>query len=283
MLLTADGQRLLVAESDSDSLAVIDVAGRRLERSVSVAPVASSARGSSPNALAFSPDATRLYLANAGENAVEVLDAASLTRLGRIPVGNYPTAVLATADAVWVANAKGSGVKLPPPDARPSRPRNAPPAPDGSASRPPPPSRAFPAVHLLGGTLSVVPTPSLSELADGTAAVAANNGRPALLTPALRCRPGQPPRFPLPLSAGQPTPIEHVMLLVRENKTYDAELGDLGRGNGDPNLTLFGERLTPNLHKLAREFALLDNFYSDAEASLQGHMWTTAAVANDFT
>jgi phospholipase C len=77
-------------------------------------------------------------------------------------------------------------------------------------------------------------------------------------------------------------PIQHVVLLVRENKTYDAELGDLSGADGDANLALFPEKNTPNLHALARQFTNLDNFYSNSEASIQGHAWTTGSTANDF-
>jgi len=93
---------------------------------------------------------------------------------------------------------------------------------------------------------------------------------------------GMPETFPLPPTRGAPTPIEHVFFIVRENKTYDAVLGDLAGANGDPKLVLFGEQVTPNLHALAQKFANLDNFYSNAEQSLQGHEWTTAGVANDY-
>src|SRR5262249_21959429 len=81
--------------------------------------------------------------------------------------------------------------------------------------------------------------------------------------------------------AGMPTPLQHVIFIVRENKTYDANLGDMPGTNGDPSLAIFGERLTPNLHALARQFTNGDNFYSNAAASIQGHQWTTAGTVND--
>ena len=76
--------------------------------------------------------------------------------------------------------------------------------------------------------------------------------------------------------------IEHVIYIVHENRTYDQVLGDMKEGNGDPSLVLFGENITPNLHKLAREFVLLDNFYVNADVSADGHNWSTAAISPDY-
>jgi phospholipase C len=87
---------------------------------------------------------------------------------------------------------------------------------------------------------------------------------------------------PVPRSPGEKSPIEHVIYIVKENRTYDQVLGDLGKGNGDPSLTLFGEQVSPNHHKLAREFVLLDNFYVNSDVSADGHNWSTAAIAPDY-
>jgi hypothetical protein len=93
---------------------------------------------------------------------------------------------------------------------------------------------------------------------------------------------GCPTGFPVPAGPGGPSPIEHVVLIVRENKTYDALLGDLETGDGNPDLVLYGEDVTPNLHALARRFAHHDNFYDDGEDSTQGHLWLTSAFVNDY-
>jgi hypothetical protein len=111
--------------------------------------------------------------------------------------------------------------------------------------------------------------------------VQANLTRPRTNEPAVSC--DSPARFPLPVNAGDATPIKHVFLIVRENKTYDGLFGDIQEGNGKPELVSFGEMNTPNAHSLARTFVLLDNFYSHAELSVQGHEWTTGCVANDYT
>src|SRR5437879_4607659 len=87
---------------------------------------------------------------------------------------------------------------------------------------------------------------------------------------------------PIPRRPGDPTPIKYCLYVVKENRTYDQVLGDLPEGNGDPSLCLFPEKITPNHHKLAREFVLLDNFYVEAEVSADGHEWSMGAYATDF-
>src|SRR4029077_11536877 len=93
---------------------------------------------------------------------------------------------------------------------------------------------------------------------------------------------GIPPGGPVPSKPGEPSPIEHILYVVKENRTYDQMLGDMKEGNGDASLVLFGERITPNQHKLAREFVLFDNFYVNSDVSADGHNWSTAAIAADY-
>lgn len=252
--------RLLVASSDSDIVSVIDLATRRVVREVSVAPEGEPARlGSAPNHLALGPGGARLYIANAGENCIDVLSTDSFARIGRIPTAWYPTAVaVLPSGGLVVTNAKGMG-------GGPSM---------GTSID----------YGIMKGTLSIVDAaPDDARLAAGAAAVEDNNLRPRRVGPRLECPADRPCRWPLPPETGLASPIEHVVLVVRENKTYDATLGDLERGDGDPDLVLFGERYTPNLHALARAFALGDNFYSNAEASIQGHQWTAGGTTTDFT
>ncbi len=87
---------------------------------------------------------------------------------------------------------------------------------------------------------------------------------------------------PIPMKVGDPSPIKYVFYIVKENRTYDQVLGDMKEGNGDTSLVFFGEKITPNQHKLAKEFVLLDNFYVDGEVSADGHNWTLAAYATDY-
>jgi YVTN family beta-propeller protein len=263
-LLLLSGDRLLVANSDSDSVSVIDLATQQVTVTQTLGESADAPRGISPSALTLTPDGSRVLVTLTGDNAVDVLDAQTLARVGRIPTGWYPTAALwhATRDEVLILNAKGVGA--------------GPNVIEGNNTD------WIDNMDLMQGTISIVPPPDDDALATGTATVTANNGRPQAVAPTLTCT-GAERRFPLPEKPGDPTPIEHVVLIIRENKTYDAILGDLEGANGRPELALWGEEVTPNLHALARQFTILDNFYSNAEESLQGHQWTAADNSNDFS
>jgi YVTN family beta-propeller protein len=257
LIITADGHRALVAASDDDSLAVIDLVARTVEKTVPLALEAGQ-KGASPSALALSPDGSKLYVALAAENSLVELSTADWMPVGRLPTGWYPESVAVAQDgSVFVANAKGqpAGAAMPNVDKQ----------------------------NYIQGTMTVLsPAPSDAAFQAGTATVMTNNSRPAGLQTTPTCDPGKPSRFPLPLAMGDPTPIEHVILIVRENKTYDSELGSLAGSNGDATLELFGPTMTPNLHQLAKDFVNSDNFYIASEASLQGHVLTTAAFVNDF-
>jgi DNA-binding beta-propeller fold protein YncE len=249
------GGKLYVADADGDSVASI-VPASRLAQLTPTAFDQSGLLGSAPNALAADPANDRLYVANAGENAVQAFRLSTMAPLGRVPTAWYPTAVAVRADGtLLIASAKGLGAG--PSDHSPEK------------------------NDYMQGTLQVVPMPSEAELSAGDQTVRDNLTRPKRNEVQLACS-GMPETFPLPAAPGAPTPIEHVFLIVRENKTYDAVLGDLAGANGDPDLALFGGDITPNLHALAKRFSNLDNFYSLAEQSLQGHEWTTANMANDY-
>ena len=249
------GGKVYVASADGDSIAAIDPASKT-SQPTRTAFDATGLLGSSPNALAADLAHDRLYVANAGENAVEVFTLSTMAPLGRVPAAWYPTAVAVGPDGtLLIASAKGLGAG--PTDHAPDK------------------------NDYMKGTLQMVPMPSLQDLALGDATVRANLTRPKSYEVQLTCT-GMPASFPLPATRGAPTPIEHVFLIVRENKTYDAVLGDLPGANGRADLALFGGDITPNLHALAKRFTNLDNFYSLAEQSLQGHEWTTANMANDY-
>jgi hypothetical protein len=127
------------------------------------------------------------------------------------------------------------------------------------------------------GSASLIPNFDDQQLQAYTKTVFENSPyRDSLLQKA-----GVPKGNPVPDIPGRATPIKHIILLMKENRTYDQVLGDMREGNGDPNLVLFGENVTPNHHKLAREFVLLDNFYVNADVSADGYYWTTAAIEPD--
>lgn len=246
--------KLFVSNADADTLSIVDAASR----AVKTMPATSGMiLGATPNSLAVDAAAGRIYVANAGENAVVALDLDSLAILGKLPTAWYPTSVAVRSDGgLVIASARGLG---------------------------PGPSDAMTPPSFAAGTLQLVARPTAEELTAGAAAVAANLERPRTLEAKLTCPASGASKFAVPAALGQPGAIEHVFLVVRENKTYDGLLGDLEGGNGKPELAIFGEEVTPNAHALARSFALLDNFYSHAELSVQGHEWTTGCIANDYT
>ncbi|MDB4971217.1 MAG: beta-propeller repeat-containing protein [Myxococcales bacterium] len=250
------GGKVYVAAADGDSIAAIDPTSKMVSLT-GTAFDASGLVGSAPNALAADLARDRLYVANAGENGVQAFQLSTMAPLGRVPAAWYPTAVAVKSDGtLLIASAKGLGA--------------------GASDHAPERN------DYMQGTMQVVPLPSAQDLTMGDATVHANLTRPKSYEVQLACT-GMPQKFPLPAVKGAPTPIEHVFLIVRENKTYDAVLGDLAGANGRADLALFGGDITPNLHALAKRFTNLDNFYSLAEQSLQGHEWTTANMANDYT
>jgi DNA-binding beta-propeller fold protein YncE len=249
------GGKVYVADADGDSLAIIDPASN----AATLVPTAFDATmlpGSSPNALAADVANDRLYVANANENAVQAFQLSTMKSLGRVPTAWYPTAVALRSDGtLLIASAKGLG--------------GTPATNDTSKST------------VMQGTLQIVPLPSDDDLHNGDVTVHDNVMRPKKYEVQLDCK--GTPSFPLPTATATATPIKHVFYIVRENKTYDAMLGDLAGANGDKSLLLWGPDVTPNYHALAAEYVVLDNYYTMAEQSLQGHEWTTTAFANDFT
>ncbi|MDX9999875.1 MAG: alkaline phosphatase family protein [Polyangia bacterium] len=259
LVLSPAGDVAYVVESDSDSFSVVDLASREVLDRVAVDIWHASLRGINPNHITLSADDQSLLVAAGGTNSVEVYDRVSLEHVGSIPTAWYPTGIAAspTYDLLYICNAKGVGA--------------------GPSVGPGPP-------RLMKGNVQVAPIPSDTELAANTAGIRANAERMARLEQTLTCS-GEPRVFPVPVELGLPTPIEHVVLLVRENKTYDAQLGDLTdmpEADGDPDLAIYGEWFTPNLHALARQFTSMDNYYVNGEVSLQGHVWLTAVMNNDF-
>ena len=268
MVFSKDGQRMFVANANSNTISAIDLAiGRAAER-ISVALYPNSPAGSTTNALALSPDGSRLFAANADNNDVAVIDitkAGASKVLGFIPVGWYPTALAVSSDGktLYVANGKGTR-SLPNPKG------------------PQPTMRSRAGTEYIGrlllGTVSVIPVPDGDALARYTAQVYRN----VPYSEKIRLAVPFSGQSAIPKRVGDKSPIEHVIYIIKENRTYDQVFGDMKEGNSDPSLTLFGEDITPNLHALVREFVLLDNFYCDAEVSADGHNWSMGAYATDY-
>jgi len=265
--------RLYAANTDDDSVSVVDTSTDRVLGTISLAPYPGAPEGSVPDGLAVSPDGRWLFIANAGNNDVAVVPlgdpsspAATPHVIGLIPTAWYPTTVTVSRDGqtLFVTNAKGLG------------------------AGPNPLHRAIGAgaetqyiARMLVGTVSVIPVPQGPALAETTARVVRNNGFDETRSRLVRGARDTPPQA-LPRRVGDPSLITHVIYVIKENRAYDQVLGDLAGGNGDPSLVFFGRDVTPNHHRLAETFVLLDNFYADAEVSADGHNWSTAAMANDY-
>ncbi len=233
--------------------------------------------GMTPSALATDKRGSRLYVVCSDANAVAVADiAAPRSRvLGFIPTGWYPTAVSVVGEnELAIVNGKGLGSQPNPhgpnPTVRPAR------VGEGSAA---PPTVEYVA-HIQTGTVALLPAPDESQLSNYTHTVMANSPyRDEMLYGPIT---GDQEAF-FSRTEGHQSPIQHVIYIIKENRTYDQVLGDMEKGNGDKALNLFGEKITPNLHALAREFVLYDNFYENADVSAEGHNWLSAAIAPDFT
>jgi len=263
LALSPEGRWLVVANAGSDTLSVIDTRTDRIVETICARLNPADLFGAQPNALAFDPSGRRLFVCNGTQNAVAVFafKPRRSELLGLIPVGWFPGAMVhdARRGVLCVANLKGvaSTRRL---DSTKGGDHN---------------------THQYRGSVSLVKAPSARELAAHTKAALANMRYPLLRAAALPPRRGQPPR-PVPERVGEPSVFKHVVYIIKENRTYDQVLGDIQEGNGDPSLCIFGERVTPNQHKLAREFVLLDNTYCSGILSADGHQWADTALATDY-
>ncbi len=280
LLLAPDGRRLFVANGGRNTVTVLDADSGRVEETLSSSFAPSDLPGSTPDGLALSRDGAALFVANADNNNVAVFDVGVRGRgrpLGFIPTGWYPTAVrLAPGEGkLLVLSTQGLGPRA-----------NA----IGE-------TKAFTNVGLLyPGALGIVDLPRAGTWDRFRSALGAGNrwGGAAFSRALARwtaaaslCHPAPAPvppasDNPVPARRGGPTPIRYVIYIVKENRTYDQVLGDLPQGNGDPNLCLFPEQVTPNIHRLARQFVLYDNFYANADFSATGHEWSMAGYASEF-
>ncbi len=269
MALAPDGKTLYVACSNSTQVSVIDAAGGKGLETINCALYPKAPPGNTPNSLSLTPDGQLLFVANADANNVAVFNVAEPGRakpLGFIPVGMYPTSVrFNPADKrLYVANGRGT------------TPRANVHGPNPLLSKRPPTEEYI--ASLYRGSLTILDVPTEERIIAYT--------KQAYLCSPLREDLGVtgtiPKNSPIPTKIGNPSPIKHCLYIIRENRTYDQVFGDMKEGNGDPQLCLFPEKITPNAHRLARDFVLLDNFYCEGEVSAEGHEWSMWAYCTDF-
>jgi YVTN family beta-propeller protein len=265
LLLNASGSRLFVASGSTDHVAVVDTRSRQVISRLADPPPMGPGEGSTPNALALSADGTRLFVAEGDANAIGVFDlsphvadvasAAGDDKLaGRIPTGWYPTAVLPTSDALIAVSGKGRGS---PPNPRGPQPQSA-------------------MVNQARGATHVFAT-----LHGGFMRVPLADTRGAALT-ALTARVTKANAWAASDRVFRYPPFQHVVYIIKENRTYDQVLGDMREGDGDSSLVFFAPTVSPNHHALATRFGLFDRFFVNAEVSADGHNWSTAAYASDY-
>jgi YVTN family beta-propeller protein len=273
LLLSPDGTRLYAACANADTVVVIDTASRAVAETIATRPDPALPYGSATNALAISADGLTLYAANGGNNAVGIIqlsrDPATPSRIaGFIPTGWYPGALALDGPALYVANTKGLGAR-------------------NKESRQDAIKKKDKAAKLgwhdgwTQGLVSKIPLPKPPALRAMTARVLADGRVPETLRALAKARAGGKP-VPVPARAGEPSVFEHVVYVIKENRTYDQVFGDLKRGNAEPKLCTFGRNVTPNQHALAEQFVLLDNFYCNGVLSSDGHAWAVEGNASGY-
>jgi YVTN family beta-propeller protein len=256
LALSPDGRFLVAANDGSDTLSIVDTRTDKVVETLFARQTPGDPFGAQPNALAFSQSGKKLFVCNGTQNAVAVFDfkPGDSKLLGLIPVGWFPGAIAfdANRNQIYVANIKGMA--------------------NGQSHF---------SVFQYYNTLSLVTVPSARELAKYTRTALADLRYPLLAQAKLPPREAEAPR-PVPERAGEPSVFQHVIYIIKENRTYDQVLGDVKAGDGDASICTFGERVTPNEHKLVHDFVLLDNMYCCGVLSADGHQWADTAIATDY-
>ncbi len=257
-------QRLYVANGNSDNVSVVDTRTNTLMGTIALAPFRERKIGLTPTALAISPDAHTLYVTLGGANAVAVYQLTTRTDTlatlrGLIPTGWYPSSVDVSADGSTIAVGTLFGVG----------------AGTGKTN-----GQEGRYVFAERGSVNVIAVPTDAELSAYTVSVAENNrwhlASGTTAPPSVAPRANVAARA-VPQRPGEASLVQHVVYIIKENRTYDQVLGDMGKGAGDSSLTMFGRDVTPNTHALSEQFVLFDHFFASGGNSADGHNWLTQA------
>jgi autotransporter-associated beta strand protein/YVTN family beta-propeller protein len=259
--LSQDGKTLYVANANSDTVTIIDTLTRAVKETVLVRPDPSFPYGSAADGLALSRDGQRLYVASAGNNAIAVVELPNAAHtnslvLGFVPTDWYPGAVVVDANFLYLVNVKGLGTRA------------------GQ------PATTSWQIFAPLGTANKIAFPSADTLSKQTAQVIESGRVREIKQTQQPAQPWKPP-VPVPARVGEPSVFQHVLYIIKENKTYDQMFGDLPQGNGDPSLCIYPQLVSPNHHALAQQYVLLDNFYCNGVNSADGHSWSTEANNTD--
>jgi DNA-binding beta-propeller fold protein YncE len=260
---------LYVADGNSDAVTVVDTRREKRVGSLAIAPFNERKIGLAPTAVALSPDGRTLFVALGGANAVAVYDVSGKeghgSLKGLIPTGWYPSALDVSPDGTTLAVGSLLGVG------------------SGEGRTSGSPGKVGGYVHAVRGSVNVIAMPSDAELAAYTTSVAENDrltlagGEGASLAP----RHDVPARV-VPERPGEPSLIDHVVFIIKENRTYDQIFGDMDRGASDSSLVIYGRDVTPNAHALADRYVLLDHFFASGGNSADGHQWLTQANETEY-
>ncbi|WP_202552059.1 bifunctional YncE family protein/alkaline phosphatase family protein [Ginsengibacter hankyongi] len=266
IIAAGDHKFIYAANGNSDNISVINASKDKISESISVKLTdgANTFIGDSPNALAVNEAGDKLYVSNGMDNAVAVValgkksssSGKEVSRVtGFIPTEAYPAGLVLTKNMLFVANLEGEGART---------------ATDGSYNS-----------HRQQATVSIIALPGDTILNAYTKRVEAANLIFRTRFTGLLPRKGVASK-PVPERIGEPSVFKHVVYIIKENRTYDQVLGDMKEGDGQSSLCIYGNNVTPNQHKLAKDYLLLDNYYASGKSSAEGHSWTDAAIVTDY-
>lgn len=266
IITSGDQHFVYVANGNSDDISVISTEDNKIVETISVRLMGEENAyiGDSPNALAINKSDNTLYVSNGMDNAVAVItlgEKSSVSGKGKsvvdgfIPTEAYPAGLVLTENTLYVANLEGEGARVKS-------------------------TKGF-TIHEQEATVSIIPIPDKNTLKSYTARVEASNMVFRTKLTQRLPRKGIAPK-PVPERIGEPSVFKHVVYIIKENKTYDQVLGDMKEGDGMSSLCIYGDEVTPNQHKLAKDFLLLDNYYASGKSSAEGHSWANAAIVTDY-
>ncbi|WP_375446532.1 bifunctional YncE family protein/alkaline phosphatase family protein [uncultured Fibrella sp.] len=275
ILASPDQKRLFVANGNSDYVSVIDAQTRQVIDTIAVGLFSTTNAyiGSTPNALALDSTGATLYVANGLDNAVAVVglgDKGQSQVRGYVPTQAYPGGLFLSRNTLYVSNLEGIGARA---------------ATSGESGALPASARKDDVAynsHRQLATVSIIPLPTQADLGTYTERVRKLSLQFRLSVSEQLPRPNAKPR-PVPERIGEPSVFQHVVYIIKENRTYDQVLGDMPTGRGMPSLCVFGDSITPNQHQLARDYVLLDNYHASGKSSAEGHSWVDAGIVTDYT
>ena len=274
MALSPDQKTLYVANGNSDDVSVIDVATdvEKLRIPVGLFQIGGALIGSSPNGLALDSLGKILYVSNGLDHALAVVRLSEKPRvIGYIPTEAYPSGLLCSQNTLYVCNLEARGARV----------RNNTPEQKKRFTKTDTTFAGAFNAHEQLASLSIIPVPKASQLRKYTKQVREMNMSFRVEATRQAPRPNVAPR-PVPERIGEPSVFKHVLYIIKENRTYDQVYGDLKQGRGMPSLCIFGDSITPNQHKLALEYSLLDNYHVSGKSSAEGHQWTDAGIVSDY-